>query len=314
MAFLRMRDGRSIYVRVLGRGTPCLLVHGFGADSRSWLPFVAPLAHRYRFILPDLRGFGQSHHVPIAHDCPLTGYAEDIADTLCALEIDTLPVGGISMGAFVCVQAFRVFGGHRFSRYLHIDQGPAIHNRPDYAHGMMGPAQAAFFARLRALVSALDPLRAQCFEELPRGLREEFFSTLGEFSAAAFTSPLMQRLVRTAAHNEPLMRRVFAVEHWQTYLHIVRAYLERDYDMREGFRAIRVPMTVLIGGASRMYPPEGQRQIASLAPHAAVCEIPNSGHNLPVEAPARFFRALSGFLKAESDLTCDLSQATTARS
>lgn len=305
-----MRDGRSIYVRVLGRGTPCLLVHGFGADSRSWLPFVAPLAHRYRFILPDLRGFGQSHHVPIARDCPLTGYAEDLADTLDALEIDTLPAGGISMGAFVCVQSFRLLSGSRFSRYLHIDQGPAIHNRPDYAHGMMGPAQASFFARLRALVTALDPLKDKSFEALPRALREEFFGALGEFSAAAFTSPLMQTIVRTAAHNEPLMRRVFAVEHWQTYLHIVRAYLERDYDLREGFRAIRIPMTVLIGGASRMYPPAGQRTIASLAPHAQVCEIPNSGHNLPVEAPARFFRALSGFLRADHDAQHDLAQAT----
>lgn len=293
-----MRDGHAIYVRVLGRGAPCLLVHGFGADSRSWLPFVAPLAHRYRFVLPDLRGFGQSHHVPIEASCPITGYAEDITDVLDALSIDALPAVGISMGAFVCVQSFRLRERARFTRYLHIDQGPAIHNRPDYAHGMLGDAQQAFFARLGGLVEALAPLAHHPFESLPRALREEFFSILGEFSAAAFTSPLMQRLVRTASHNEPLMRRVFAVEHWQTYLHIVRAYLERDYDMREGFRAIRVPMTVLIGGASRMYPPAGQRTISALAPHAEVCEIANIGHNLPVEAPARFFRALSSFLSS----------------
>lgn len=297
MAFFRMRDGHALHVRVVGRGAPCVLLHGFGAESRSWLPFAAPLLHRNRFIIPDLRGFGPSHHVPLDSECPLTQYAEDLEDVLEALAVREAAVVGSSMGAFVAVQSFRLFGGARFGRYMHVDQGPVIRNRDDYAFGLLGSAQAPFFARVAALLLALDDEhRAKAYDELPEALRGELWALMGEFSAAAFTSPSLQQLVRAVARREPLMRRFMPVTHWQVYLTIVRAYLERDYDLSDGFRAIRVPLTVLIGGASRMYPPAGQHSILELAPHALVREIPAVGHMLTYEAPRRFMRELREFL------------------
>ena len=296
MPHVRARDGASLHVRTVGRGRPCVLLHGFASDSRSWLPFVAPLLHRYRFLIPDLRGFGASHEAPLESDCPLTQYAEDLEDVLKQLAVRDAALVGISMGAFAAVRSFQLFGGARFSRYMHIDQGPIIRNRDDYPHGLLGPAQPAFFARLEELTRALEGLAGEPYDALPSALRREFWTLIGEFSASAFSAPAMQRLVRAAAGHEPLMRRLLPVERWQIYPKIVRAYLERDYDLREGFRAIRVPLTVLIGGASRMYPPAGQRTIGELAPHARVREVPSAGHMLPYEAPRLFMRELSGFL------------------
>ena len=294
-----MRDGERLYVRVLGRGEPCLMLHGFGSNGRSWLPFALPLLHRYRFVIPDLRGFGESHHVPLAGDCPLTTYVEDIEDVLEALDIASLPVVGLSMGAFTAVQAFRLHGGRRFSRYMHVDQGPVIRNDAAYAHGMTGSAQSAFFARLAALLDALDEDHlALPYDHLPQAIRREFWLIFGEFAALAMSAPSMQALIRAVTQHEPLSRRMLPLARWPVYLHIARAYLERDYDLREGFRNIQVPLTVLIGGASRMYPPEGQRTIAQLAPHARVRELPGVGHNVPFEAPRVFMRELRTFLAA----------------
>ena len=53
MARVTAHDGARLKVREIGRGPVVILVHGFGMDSRHWLPIVLPLAHRFRFILPD---------------------------------------------------------------------------------------------------------------------------------------------------------------------------------------------------------------------------------------------------------------------
>ncbi len=44
----------------IGTGDPVLLIHGFGASSYSWRHIVEPLAHKYRIITIDLKGFGES--------------------------------------------------------------------------------------------------------------------------------------------------------------------------------------------------------------------------------------------------------------
>jgi non-heme chloroperoxidase len=296
MPYVRSRDGHSLFVRVVGRGQPCLLVHGFASDSRSWLPFVAPFTRGHSFVIPDLRGFGRSHEAPLGRGCPLTQFAEDIEDTLLALAIPSLPVIGISMGAFTTVQSFHLLGGQRFSRYMHVDQGPVIRNRADYAFGMLGAQQPVFFARLRTLLAALEAHLHKPWHDLPRPLQSEFWALLGEFASAAFSTRALSTMVSALSRRERFMRGLLPVTQWQSYLNIVRAYLERDYDLREGFRSIRVPLTVLIGGRSRMYPPEGQRVISQFAPHAKVREFPDAGHMIPYEAPRLFLRELSSFL------------------
>jgi pimeloyl-ACP methyl ester carboxylesterase len=297
---LRMRDGRHLYVRVLGRGAPCLLVHGFASDGASWLPFISPLLHRYRFIMPDLRGFGRSRAVPLQASCPLTCYAQDLADVARSLALSDLPVVGMSMGALSTVQCFRLGEAARFGPYMHIDQGPVISNSENYAHGLLGPAQPAFFTRMRALVDAFPQLpqvpTPLSYAALPADVMQNMARVFSEFTSAAFTAKPVRDTVR-ALTGEPRLLRYFLPEAgFATYVQIMRAYLEQNYDLREAFREIRVPLTVLIGGASRMYPAAGQHAIGRFAPHAVLCELPGVGHMLPVEAPLRFVRELAGFL------------------
>src|SRR5690606_31655024 len=59
MPYVTARDGKRLFLRVLGRGQPFVLLHGFAMNSRHWLPFLWPFARRYQFILPDFRGFGR---------------------------------------------------------------------------------------------------------------------------------------------------------------------------------------------------------------------------------------------------------------
>lgn len=303
MPYVQARDGEKIYVRTFGRGPACMLLHGFASDSTSWLPFVLPLAHRYRFYMPDLRGFGRSRHARLRHACPLTDFAEDLEDVLDHFALKDLPLGGISMGAFTAVQSFKLFGGRRFSRYMHIDQGPVIRNSATYQHGLLGARQEVFFARMKDVLSCVEAIDSGAlrspvnYDVLPEAVQSELIDIFSTFSLAAFGKAPLRNAIRPLLRLSPLVRRLMPGEALGTYLHIMRAYLEQDYDLRPVFRGISVPMTVVIGGASRMYPAAGQRTIAALVPHAVMREIGGAGHVVPLEAPIQFVRELSAFLE-----------------
>jgi pimeloyl-ACP methyl ester carboxylesterase len=57
----RVKSGDAeIAYWVLGDGPPVVLLHPFPATHDFWLPVAQGLSSRYRVILPDLRGHGDS--------------------------------------------------------------------------------------------------------------------------------------------------------------------------------------------------------------------------------------------------------------
>jgi pimeloyl-ACP methyl ester carboxylesterase len=56
-------DGLCLRYEVLGQGPPVLCVHGATGTGRyEWSDLAAALGDRHRFVVPDLRGHGQSDH------------------------------------------------------------------------------------------------------------------------------------------------------------------------------------------------------------------------------------------------------------
>src|SRR5256885_1209839 len=47
-----------------GRGEPLVLLHGIGGDKDNWTYVSLFLRRRYRLIVPDLPGFGESSKLP----------------------------------------------------------------------------------------------------------------------------------------------------------------------------------------------------------------------------------------------------------
>jgi pimeloyl-ACP methyl ester carboxylesterase len=61
IAFQQVKSGDAeIAYRGLGEGPPVVLLHPFPANHEFWLPVAQALATRYRVVLPDLRGHGDS--------------------------------------------------------------------------------------------------------------------------------------------------------------------------------------------------------------------------------------------------------------
>jgi pimeloyl-ACP methyl ester carboxylesterase len=117
------RDGVEIYYEVHGEGRPLLLTHGYSATSQMWRGQIGPFSQRYKLILWDMRGHGQS-------DYPLDqgAYSEEatVADMnalLDAVGAEKAVVGGLSLGGYMSL-AFHLAHPERVDALLIIDTGP----------------------------------------------------------------------------------------------------------------------------------------------------------------------------------------------
>lgn len=57
-------QNKPVHYKVYGQGKPVVLLHGFGEDSTVWEPQVNFLKEKFRVIVPDIPGSGQSELVP----------------------------------------------------------------------------------------------------------------------------------------------------------------------------------------------------------------------------------------------------------
>ena len=89
-------NGARLWYDSFGEGEPLLLHHGYTASRVNWMPVADRLKSRYRIILMECRGTGQSEHTPDGYT--LEQYAADVVGMLDHLGLDTVSFAGHSMG------------------------------------------------------------------------------------------------------------------------------------------------------------------------------------------------------------------------
>ena len=98
-------DDAQIFYTVVGDGPPVVLLHPFPANHKFWLPTTEPLAGRYRLILPDLRGHGQSGSG--AGPATMEKHAADLLRLTDACGIARAVFAGVSIGGYVLFEFWR---------------------------------------------------------------------------------------------------------------------------------------------------------------------------------------------------------------
>ncbi len=84
-------------------GDCVVLIHGFPMTHAIWDETLKRLSPHRRYILPDMRGFGEST-IPLASGDTLSFLAKDIVDLLDHLSIDRAHIVGASLGAMVAIK------------------------------------------------------------------------------------------------------------------------------------------------------------------------------------------------------------------
>ena len=97
----------DIFYEVLGSGPTVVLLHPFPANHDFWKPAAQALVARYRVILPDLRGHGESG----VGEGPATmeKHAADIDRVLDHEEVGRAAFVGVSIGGYLLFEFWRKY-------------------------------------------------------------------------------------------------------------------------------------------------------------------------------------------------------------
>jgi pimeloyl-ACP methyl ester carboxylesterase len=97
------RGARIRFVEA-GSGAPLLLIHDYLASRVAWEDVLPHLAQRFRVIVPDLPGFGESEKPPPSrYRYDFDGFSESLVDLVAALGLGRVSMCGHAMGGAVAL-------------------------------------------------------------------------------------------------------------------------------------------------------------------------------------------------------------------
>ena len=255
-------DGRRQRYLEGGSGWPLLLLHAFPLTADLWRPQLVRAARGWRFLAPDLRGFGPGVP-PIS--ASMDEMAADVEAFLDALEIEKAVIGGLSMGGYVTMALYRR-APSRFTGMLLANTRPG----PDSQEGRAARDQ------MIALVRAEGP-RAVADQMLPK--------LLGTTSQRA--RPQLATLVRRLIEsNSP---------------DGIAAAIEGLRDRPESLptlQSVAVPAMVITGEEDAIIPVSESEAMAGAIARSQLVILPAAGHLSSLEVPDDFSEALGTFLQA----------------
>jgi 3-oxoadipate enol-lactonase len=262
IALQKIKSGDAeIAYRVIGDGSPVILLHPFPASHEFWLPVANALSTRYRLILPDLRGHGDSG----IGEGPATmeKHAADIFRVMDDAEIGRAPLIGVSIGGYALFEFWRKHRGRVSALGLCNTKAPA-----DNAE-----------ARSTRLGAANDVIE--------RGT-EPFFENMIPRLLGKTTRELRPDLVEGALR---MMRKMSPEDVAQ----VQRGMAERP-DSVDTLKTINVP-TLLVTGEEDVL--TGVNEAELMRQHISGSRlrvIPKDGHYSPWEQPEEAGRVLRQFL------------------
>jgi 3-oxoadipate enol-lactonase len=97
----------EIFYDLAGKGSAVVLLHPFPVHHEFWLPASQFLSSRYRLIMPDLRGHGES----TLGEGPATmhKHADDVVRVMTDAGVDRAALVGVSIGGYTIFEFWRRF-------------------------------------------------------------------------------------------------------------------------------------------------------------------------------------------------------------
>lgn len=270
---------------------PVIFLHGFPESHRTWTQLAPLLGDRFRLIMPDLRGFGES-----GRPLDVGAYATDllIADLFAladALGIDRFSLVGHDWGGAVAWAA-ALRGDPRIERLAIINSPhPAIFQRSI----IVDEAQRAASQYIRALrnpgmeaqVAAMGVDRF--FDKSFRGHvdlasidPDERAQSIAEWSRpGALTA--MFNWYRASSIVVPAIGEQAVVPQW----------------VERGVPKLDIPVHIVWGLEDKALLPVQLREIGEVGKDVTVTPLAGVGHFAPWQAPAQVAAALAPFLGAD---------------
>jgi pimeloyl-ACP methyl ester carboxylesterase len=262
-------DDAAIYYEISGEGRPLILLHGYALNSLMWSLQKPAFEKRYRLIMVDLRGFGQS-----SCGARWSGsvMAEDVKGLIKSLDLRDIAIVGFSMSGPV---AFRLALGipDRISRLIFVSS-----ILPSAGKSTAPPNQ-----------------QKSADEEI------EILKSRGVSAWADKTGMRTGPLVKDMLEGQPELRQMWEnilMRHNPDYLAKMlqsRAATSSPVNWRERLKEVSQPTLIIAGRNDRKFLDASQninRQIVN----SRLTIIEDAGHMVNIEKPEEFNKAVMGWL------------------
>ena len=190
-------ERKKIYYNTYGEGKPVFLVHGFGEDGTVWDNQVEFLNPKFKLIVPDLPGSGNSEMID---DMSMEGMAEIIHTIIHEENLDKATIVGHSMGGYITLALAEKY-------WNHVDAFGLMHSTTfaDSEEKKSIRRKAIEFilknGAYEFLKTATPNLFSDEFRDKEPGFIDEYISNLDNFSASSlvkYYDAMIQRPDRTA--------------------------------------------------------------------------------------------------------------------
>lgn len=270
--FLETNDGVRLHVLEWpaedplagGRVSPIVLLHGGGANAHWWDHLAGPLSAHRTVLALDFRGHGDSEHPATRH---VGAFNDDLEGLIAWWAREDVVLVGHSLGAAVALD--------------HASRFPATRGLilVDLARG--GNPETGRRARLALTLRRTYRTRAEAIERF--------------------------RFLPESSHPDETLRAAIGA-------HSVR----EEPDGRFGYKfdpgwfalpsrpkpevsSVRCPTLLVRGAESTLLTAEAAAAFCASVPDASWIEIPDAGHQVLVDRPARLLTAIEAFLASRID-------------
>jgi pimeloyl-ACP methyl ester carboxylesterase len=244
-----------------GDGPAVILLHSFPANHEIWLPVAEALSARYRAILPDLRGHGDSG----VGEGPATmeKHADDLVRVMDDAKVGRAPLIGASIGGYVLFEFWRRLRVRVAALGLFNTKAPA-----DSSEGRAARLQAAKDVMERGTEPFLESMIPKLFARTTRETRPDLVD--GALRMMRKMSPAGVAQVQQGMAERP--------------------------DSVSTLMTINVP-TLIVTGEEDLLTGIGEAQLMQQNISGSELRvIPKVGHYSPWEQPAQGVRILRQFL------------------
>jgi|ERR1700690_1084688 len=254
-------DDAEIFYEIQGDGPPVVLLHPFPAHHEFWLPVIPALQSRYRLILPDLRGHGESE---IGEGPALMAkHAADIARVMDAAGVGKAAFIVCSIGGYIVFEFLRRFRA-RVSALALCDTRP----QSDTSE-----------ARANRLKNA-DAVLEQGTERFLQGMVPKLFGA----TTVSARPDIVEGALRMMRKMSP-----------QDISLVLRGMAERP-DSVSDLKHINLPTLIVIGEEDVLSTAGDGELMRQNIPGSRLKMIPKAGHYAPWERPEAVAPLLRQFL------------------
>lgn len=249
----------SIAYDLRGEGDAIIFIHGIGGGRKSWAAQVEALAHGFRTVALDLRGYGDSDVDP--GEWQFADFATDVVSVLDELKIHRAHLVGLSMGGLVTQAVY------------------ALH--PDRVASMT-------LAACRPASAPVEDGSSFASSRLEHMGRPDPTASLADAMVSRLCGPDAASATREAIRSSMLALRL------DNYIKVVR--LRTALKPFLELENVAVPTLVLGGRLDPLAPVAQMTAIAEAIPGSELNIIDDSGHFLNLEQPQEFSALVREFV------------------